>query len=290
MTGSCERVRRARPLLGTLVEIVLEGGGEPVLQRAATRAFDAMERVHRLMSFHSETSDVTRLNRRACFGQVEVDRETWRVLELAYEVSLATGGAFDVTVGARMMERGALPRMVSGPFDPDATFRDIELLSGHRVCFRRPLAVDLGGIAKGHAVDRAVEVLRENQDLSGWVNAGGDMRAFGVNTVPVQVRNPHQPLYAGALALLHDNALATTANYSARSGLATAGVILDPLTSTEPQRFRSASVRAATCAVADALAKSVFLLRERAGTVLAQFGAAGFLLDDKGLSMIGTQT
>lgn len=290
MTVSCARVRRARPLLGTLVEIVLEAGGEPVLQPAATRAFDAMERVHGLMSFHSEFSDVTRLNRQACLGPVEVDRETWRVLELAFEVSLATGGAFDVTVGAKMMERGALPRMVSGPFDTDATFRDIELLSGYRVCFRRPLAVDLGGIAKGYAVDRAVEVLYENKDFSGWVNAGGDLRAFGVNTVPVQVRDPQRPLCAGALALLHDRALATTANYSSSSGLATAGIILDPLTSTGPQGFRSASVRATSCAVADALAKSVFLLGDRAAAALAQFGAAGFLLDDEGLSLIGTRT
>jgi thiamine biosynthesis lipoprotein len=289
MIAFCAKVKRARPLLGTLVEIGLDGADESTLHRAAADAFRAVERVHRLMSFHSETSDVTRLNRLAHREPVNVDPETWKVLEIAGRVSRATQGVFDISVGGSMMEHHALPRMAAGPFDPSASFRDIELLPGHRVFFRRALAIDLGGIAKGYAVDRAVDQLRAYPGLAGSVNAGGDLRVFGEMAVPVQIRNPEQPSLIGANAMLSNAALATSASYPASADRAACGLILHPRIPALPGRICSASVRAATCMLADALAKSVYLLRENAGSVLSHFGVSGFLLSNGGMSVIGGQ-
>jgi thiamine biosynthesis lipoprotein len=290
MTAHCAKIKRARPLLGTLVEIEIDGTHESILHRVAADAFDAVERVHRLMSFHSETSDVTRLNRHAHRVPVEVDPETWKVLDLAGRVSQATEGVFDVTIGGGMMERNALPRMTTGTLDPAASFRDVELLPGNRVFFRRALAIDLGGIAKGYAIDCAVDALRAHGQLSGSVNAGGDLRVFGTTAVPVQIRSPIHPSQIGATATLRDAALATSARYPPSSGLALCGMILRPRTSAVPRRLRSASVRAATCALADALAKAVYLMRENSASVLTQFGASGFLLSNDGLCVIGGQS
>ena len=290
MTAHCARVKRARPLLGTLVEIEIDGTHEAILHRAAADAFDAVERVHSLMSFHSETSDVTRLNRNAHHAPVEVDPHTWKVLGLAGRVAQATQGEFDVTIGGIMMERNALPRMTTGTLDRAASFRDVELLPGNRVFFRRALAIDLGGIAKGYAIDCAVDALRARGQLSGSVNAGGDLRVFGTTAVPVQIRSPIHPSQIGATATLRDAALATSARYSPSSGLAVCGLILRPRTSAAPRRLRSASVRAVTCALADALAKAVFLMRENSASVLTQFGASGFLLSNDGLRVIGGQS
>lgn len=283
------KVKRARPLLGTLVEISLDGSHESVLHRAAADAFSAVERVHRLMSFHSETSDVTRLNGRAHRVPVEVDPQTWKVLDLAGRVSQSTNGVFDVTIGGRMMQHNALPRMTAGS-DPSACFRDIELLPGNRVFFRRPLAIDLGGIAKGYAIDCAVDTFRGYEGISGSVNAGGDLRVFGKDSIPVRIRDPIHPSQVGAIAQLRNAALATSARYSASCALATSGLILHPRTGALPRRLRSASVRAPTCALADALAKAVYLMNENAGSVLSQFGASGFLLSKSGLSVIGGQS
>ena len=290
MTVFCARVKRARPLLGTLVEIALDGNDEATLHRAATDAFGAVERVHRLMSFHSETSDVTRINRHAHRHPVDVDPETWTVLDIASRVSNATQGAFDVSVGGSMMDQHALPRMAAGPFDSAASFRDIELLPGNRVFLRRALAIDLGGIAKGYAVDRAVEQLRAYPGITGSVNAGGDLRVFGEMAVPVSVRNPDHPSLPGARAVLRDAAFATSAAYPAYAGHAVCGLILHPRFPALPRRICSASVRAATCAIADALAKSVYLLNQNAASVLSQFGASGFLLGNGGMSVIGGQS
>jgi thiamine biosynthesis lipoprotein len=290
MTASCARVRRARPLLGTLVEIVLEGTDEYALHRVAGEAFGAVERVHRLMSFHDRDSDVTRLNRGAHHAPVQVDAATWDVLELAGRVARASAGVFDVTVGGRMMAQHALPKMTSVAPDPAACFRDIELLPGRRVAFRRELAIDLGGIAKGYAVDCAVEVLASHEGMAGWVNAGGDLRAFGGIDVPVQIRDPGRPALVGATAVLNDAALATSARYARSHGLSVSGLILHPHAAPSSRRPLSASVRASTCALADALAKVAYLMKDNAQSVLSGFGASGFLLGQGRLSLIGEQT
>ena len=290
MTSSCARVKRARPLLGTLVEIVLDGDDEAILHRAAEDAFCAVERVHRLMSFHCESSDVTRINRNAHRQPVDVDPATWTVLDIAGRISHATQGLFDVSVGGSMIEQHALPRMTSGPFDPSASFRDIELLPGNRVFLRRALAVDLGGIAKGYAVDCAVDRLRRYSGITGSVNAGGDLRVFGAMAMRVRIRNPDQPSLVGATAMLRDAALATSATYPSSAGRDACGLILHPRLPALPRRISSASVRAPTCALADALAKSVYLLNRNAESVLSQFGASGFLLGNGGMSVIGGQS
>lgn len=290
MIASCARVRRARPLLGTLVEIVVEGADDYALHRAADDAFGAVERVHRLMSFHAHDSDVTRLNRGAHRAPVQVDDATWNVLELAGRVAQATGGVFDVTIGGRMMAQHALPKMTSIAPDPAACFRDIELLPGRHVVFQRELAIDLGGIAKGYAVDCAVEVLAAHEGVAGWVNAGGDLRAFGGKDVPVQIRDPARPALVGATAVVNNAALATSARYARSRGLSVSGLILHPHAAPLSRRPRSASVRASSCALADALAKVVYLMKDNARFVLTGFGASGFLLGQGRLSLIGGQT
>ncbi len=274
-------------MLGTLVGMALDGARESILHRAADEAFEAVARVHRLMSFHSETSDVTRLNRHAHRAPVAVAPDTWKVLELADRVSRATQGVFDITVGRRMMEHNALPRMTTSILDPEACFSDIELLAGHQVLFKRALAIDLGGIAKGYAIDCAIDALRAHDGVSGTVNAGGDLRALGPHAFPVQIRQPDRPSTIGATATLHEAALATSARYPSSCGLAASGMMIHPCAAGLPRRVRSASVRAATCALADALAKAVYLMGENAGAVLARFGASGFVLAKDGLTMIG---
>src|SRR6516165_10225454 len=102
-------MRRARPLLGTFVEVEAGGRSQPALERAIDAAFDAVARVHRLMSFHDPSSDVARLNRYAPFEPVTVDRWTAKVLHRARMLFEVTGGLFDCAIGHDMMRRGLLP-------------------------------------------------------------------------------------------------------------------------------------------------------------------------------------
>src|SRR5215510_6543589 len=138
MGTASDRLRRARPLLGTFVEIAVAHAAPDVMEAAVEDAFDAIARVHRRMSFHDPASDVSRLNTHAAAGAVTVDPWTFEVLEAAVELHRRSAGVFDVGVAPVMQKVGLLPGSRSArPPGPLATDDDlIELLPGHRVRFR----------------------------------------------------------------------------------------------------------------------------------------------------------
>lgn len=174
---TCDRLtRRARPWLGTLVEIAL-----PTEEPAAFEvAFDAIAHVHQLMSFHEPTSDLARLRKVRPGDVVTIAPETAEVLSCALELHGRSDGLFDVTVGRRLVRCGFLPHeglvhlsRFSGRMS-DISFADTCAVLQERIAL-----IDLGGIAKGYAVDRAVEALITHGVPAGIVNAGGDLRIFG---------------------------------------------------------------------------------------------------------------
>jgi len=247
-------VRRARPLLGTLVEIAAQGGDAAALAEAVAAAFGAIATVHRLMSFHERASDVVRMNRRAARTAVHVHPWTFAVLREAQGVAEASDGIFDVTVASILARHRLLPRTPGAPVPhPSASFRDVRLLPGLRVRFSRPLLLDLGGIAKGFAIDRAIDSLRAAGVRSGVVNAGGDLRCFGPAARRVHVRDPGCPDRLLPLAELRDGAIATSAVYFSRSRRAgrTVSALVHPR---RPAFVPSGSVSVAAhyCVTADA--------------------------------------
>ena len=108
MKSHCVELRRARPLLGTIVDIQVRAPNDFTAMRAIEDAFDAVERVHRLMSFHDPASDVSRLNREAHQHAIKVDDWTWRVLQAAHKFADESNGAFDITIG-RLLTSWNLP-------------------------------------------------------------------------------------------------------------------------------------------------------------------------------------
>jgi len=236
-------IRRARPLLGTYVEISVEGLDDARATHAIEQAFAEIAAVHRLMSFHEAGSDLDRLHRARVGDRVSVDARTHEVLTWSARMASASAGCFDPTVAAQQVARGLLPRPAS-TWSPhaDADWRDIELFDSHRVRLARPLWIDLGGIAKGYAVDRAVEVLVGAGARQTCVNAGGDLRIAGARAESIHVRTP-----AGICALpsveLANGALATSVGTAGRGVARSARRIV--------------SVVAPLCVVADALTKVV---------------------------------
>lgn len=158
MKSLSSEIRRARPLLGTMVEIGAAGGNTA---SAIDAAFDEIAAVHRLMSFHEGLSDVSRLNRAPLGTPLQVDPQTYEVLSWAERMSMLSDGVFDITVGARLVAAGSLPAPAAQWPSDEATFRDVWLLPDYRVALRRRVWIDLGGIAKGYAVDRALESLKQ---------------------------------------------------------------------------------------------------------------------------------
>ena len=264
-------MRRARPLLGTFVEIEAAGLAELDLDRAVNAAFEAIARVHRLMSFHDPDSDVSRLNRFAPFEPVAVDRWTAKVLRSARMLFAATNGLFDCAVGYELMQRGLLP-----PEDlahaESGTFFAVEHLGDDRFRFSAPIAIDLGGIAKGFAVDRAIATLRAHGVREAVVNAGGDMRMIGPWPQTVHIRCPGVDGRVLSAGLLRNAAIATSA------ALATVGKgeAAESARAARAQHFAFSMV-ASTCLVADALTKVLVQLGDPAAPCFAAFGATAFV-------------
>jgi|KBSMisStaDraftv2_1062788.scaffolds.fasta_scaffold47642_1 thiamine biosynthesis lipoprotein len=250
----CVETRRARPLLGTFVEIAARASDEAVLQRAVAVGFIAVAQVHGLMNRHDPLSEVSRLNREAARRKVRVHRWTQRVLRAAQLFAQDSEGAFDITLGA------------------EASWRDIELDTQGCVRFHRPLTIDLGGIAKGFAVDRAVETMKKAGALAGIVNAGGDLRTFGDEAQAIQVRHPLNPGRPATTLLLYERALATSASYFAP-------VLVNARTGKRIENNISITVSAPNCLTADALTKIGLSFREEATALFARHKADAFLLE-----------
>ncbi|WP_420967817.1 FAD:protein FMN transferase [Bradyrhizobium sp. B120] len=287
MPIASDSIRRARPLLGTFVEIEVAAGAGPETDAAIDAAFDAVARVHRLMSFHEHDSDVSRLNRDAGVRPTRVDAWTFEVLEAALEMHRRSKGAFDVTVAPVLQAMGLLPGpggdRVIGP-EPSLD-NAIELLPELGVRLRSPgITIDLGGIAKGFAVDRAVEVLRGFDIPGGVVNAGGDLRVFGQGPHTVHLRDPRDPLRLLAGIELTDQALASTAlRFDLVDGAPPGtSAIIDPATGNPANVAIGATVCAPSCMIADALTKAVMIAGTNAGDLLEQYKASALLISTDG--------
>jgi thiamine biosynthesis lipoprotein len=279
-------IRRARPLLGTLVDIQAVGGRTV---QAVEAAFSAITEVHRLMSFHEMESDVSRINRSNGLVPITVSSSTYDVLVFAEQMSKATDGAFDITVASSMVDAQLLPYPVgAGIVDRDASFRDVRLLPQNQLLLKKRLWIDLGGIAKGYAVDCAVDVLRAFGVESGLVNAGGDLRFFGLPQT-IKVRHPNTPSEFINLGLLSNGAVATSAGTFSEERYS--GLEPDPLVDPKSRACvrweQSVSVFANNCMTADALTKAVRLAPHHVSKILNQFQASSFVVAREGFRTNG---
>lgn len=262
--------RRARPLLGTFVEIGLHDGDAAVF----SQAFEKVEQVQRLMSAHAGDSDLTEISRNAHRRWVTVDATTAEVIRLSLEWAALSDGAFDpVRAGVGLIHGGRRPAFTDELPDPKATWRDLEL-DGLQIRAARPLAIDLGGVAKGYAVDLAAEVIAAYGG-SGIVNAGGDLRFIGREERTVSLRKPDA---AGELLELREipfPALATTASYT----FSDEGGNLDLIGGDLSPAGISITVFAESCILADAMTKAVLNLpHNQAAQLLERLGCAALIL------------
>lgn len=281
-------MRRARPLLGTFVEIEAEGLPDADLEVAINAAFDAVELVERLMSFHNPDSDLSRINAAEAGREIAVDPQTFNVLEFARELSDASDGAFDITIAPSLVESGFLPEGPAEPMPRGATYRDLQLLPAHRVRWRRKGWADLGGIAKGYAVDYAVAALRFHGVINAVINAGGDLRCFGTPQ-SIHVRHPDEPTTLMWLGILTDAAFATSAGYfsSVESDNRRINPLVDPKCRSCISWGGSISVAAYDGMTADALTKVIRLKPESAPRILEIFGAQAIVIDREGARCCG---
>ena len=245
---------RCQPNLGTYVEISVSGDvSEDELISASNAAFLKIDLIQSLMSFHDEESELTRINRYAAREPVPISLETKFVLEQALWLSEKTDGLFDITVAPKLVASKALPNH-NFDLSPTGTWRDIVIID-NEVRFTKPLLLDLGGIAKGYAVDQAINAVDDSINIT--VNAGGDLRMRPWRGNQVEVRHPRSPHSESIQIQMKNRAVATSATYYSENGVLI--VSKEPNASINSNENISVSVFAKDCLLADALTKVAYL-------------------------------
>lgn len=277
-------VERARPLLGTRVAIRACGLAPAPAHTAIEAAFEAIAEIQHLMSFQDVHSELSCLHRHALYAPVTVHPHTHAVLTCALALGACSQGRFDVTVAGELVAQGRLP-MPDSPWrpEPGASWRDVEL-NDYRVRFHRPLWLDLGGIAKGYAVDRAIDCLRTHGATQGCVNAGGDLRCFGAEPERIQLRSA---LFTGEVPLieLSEGSLASSSTADPQDA---AGWHIDGRTRRSLNAKRFTCVLTEQCLYADALTKITLAAFEDAAALLEFYAATAYHYDaEHGWRMLG---
>lgn len=288
MQATSANIRRARPLLGTFVDIDVNDVDERYAEEAVEAAFAAVAEVHRLMSFHECDSDVSQLNRIASRGAVSVHPWTYEVMETAADMNRRSAGAFDIGIAPTLQQLGQLPSGEEAPVHSVTSVpmaEAVELLGDNRIRFTHSsVKVDLGGIAKGYAVDRAVDALRRHGVRSAIVNAGGDLAAFGPDARTIHIRDPRSPDRLICQVDVSNQALASTGRRfdPFRSAAAADSAVIEPKTRTPTYAVHGATVRAPSCMIADALTKIVMIAGAEAAAPLDHYRASAIFISADG--------
>ena len=246
---------RCKPLLGTFVEIMIEDDAQS--SKALNEAFLAVEKVQSLMGFHNPQSELSQINAWSYLEPVRIHPWTAKVLTISKEIHLQSQGIFNCGVGHRLVEAGLLPKHFSLGDHSFGGIEDLEFIEENLVRSKLPLCLDLGGIAKGYAVDKAIEVLQAHEISFGSVNAGGDIRFFGDHAQDIQIRNPSNPQELIQIGSIKTGAIATSSLYFAKRDAHSQSYLINPLNHEHIEFSESYSVIANECVYADALTKVI---------------------------------
>lgn len=268
--------QEARQLMWTKFEIIAYGPDRARLAEAADAAFEEIDRLDHQMSNYSETSELTYINRNAAREDVIVEKELFDLLKLSIDSSRTTGDTFDITVGPLMKAWGFFDKKGRVP-DADELksvmarigFRHVVLNEKtHSVRFdREGVELDLGGIAKGYAVDRAAEILRAAGVTSAFITSGSSSICAigappGQNTWHVEVSDPLDRSHHIQTIELRDRSISTSACHEKtfESGGRTYCHIMDPRIGRPIDGLMSATIITQSGVEAEVLSKALMVM------------------------------
>jgi len=284
------RLRQAgsgyRVVMGTFANITAVAADSRTAKACVEAAFSQLKRVDELMSDYKSDSQLSQVNRDAFKEPVHVDDDLFEVLDIAVEYSGQTDGAFDVTVGPVVKlwreaeETGALP--------PEEDIAQ----AGSKVGFEKlildrenktvrfkvdGMRLDLGGIAKGYAIDLAIEAMQKAGAIGGLVDVGGDVRCFGPPSDSkeswlVGLQDPSVENQLLLVLKLRGVAVATSGGYRRFAEIdgKKYSHIINPQASSAADELVSVSIVARTATAADALATAVSVMGREKGLALVE--------------------
>jgi FAD:protein FMN transferase len=291
--------RKSKIMMDTFVSITVVSDSKAQAEKAIDAALYEIERLEKLTNFFSKNSELTLINKNAGISEVKISTDILNILDKALFVSKNTDGEFDVTIGPVSALYDFYKKIK--PEDSEikkklslVNYKDLIIDKKKSTAFLRKkgMLIDLGGIAKGYAADKAEETLKKNRIRSGLISIAGDIKAFGLkpdkSPWKVGIRNPRAEGKEDDVMTvieLSDMAISTSGDYQRFFMLDGKRYhhLLSPKTGYPAGRCRSASVIAKEGAFTDAFATGVFILRPEKGMkVLEKMGFEGLIVDNQG--------
>jgi len=288
--------RGEQAIMGTAITVELWADSAEHGQAAIDAVMAEMHRIDRTMSPHKRDSELSRINRLAATEPVRLSSEMFNLLERALVFSALSGGAFDISYASV----GHLYDYRAGIAPGGEALARAQVAIGWRglkldrdartLRFAHPgMRIDLGGFAKGHAVDNAVALLAGLGVRHAFVSAGGDSRVIGDKRGrpwTIGVRHPRDARALVAVLPLEDTAVSTSGDYE--RFFEKAGIrhhhIIDPTTGRSPAAIHSVTILASDGLTAEALSKSLFVLGVERGMALIESrpGVDAIVVDARG--------
>jgi len=276
---------RTKILMDTFFQVSIydQDKSSDELERVMQLIFDRIEYVDRIANIYNDSSLITKINREAAYTEVEIDTVLRQLIQTSADISIISGGAFDITIQSVERLWNFTPEHYCIPGDSLlaehlrwVNSRNV-VLRDNRVALTSPFVkIDLGGIAKGYAVDAAIDVLRRNGVTDALVNAGGNLRAVCSDLTRgkrrVWIKHPRTPGELFGYFPMDAGCVSTSGDYE-RYFIADAvryHHILDPKTGYPASKCISATVQAESAMMADALSTAVFVLGPTEGMQLIE--------------------
>jgi thiamine biosynthesis lipoprotein len=283
--------------MGTFAHLKAIAQDKDTAEKCVETAFAELKKVDKLMSDYKSDSEISEVNREAAKGLVKVSKSTFEVLQKSAEFSRLSEGAFDITI-APLSELWRLAAEVNSvPSEEELavarskTGYEKLFLDANEMTVRfavEGMKLDLGGIAKGYAIDRAIEAMQAGGAVGGMVDVGGDIRCFGLppkgkKTWRIGLQNPADPdsdeeTLAGEpdqvlmVLKLTNAAIATSGGY--RRFVLIEGKkhshIVNPDTAASAEGLSSVTIISQNALDADALATSVSVMGPEKGLALIE--------------------
>ncbi len=276
-----------RPVMGTLSRVVVIAPQGRIARQSAYKVYKYQQWFDNLMSTYRDYTELSLVNEQAYGAPVHVSTETMEVLQRAIAISKLTDGTFDVTIGPLLdvwkhaADTNTMPtQQMIDEAKTKVGWQHLRLdPNAMTVQFEVPgMKLDVGGIAKGYAIDKSIEILQSAGALGGMVDIGGDLRCFGKapyghKAWQIAVQDPNvapddmSPDKYLAVLTLHDQAVATSGHYRRFALIDGHKIshIITPQTGSGQYQSDSTTIIASDATTADGLATAVSILAPKKG-------------------------
>lgn len=301
-TVNAEWFKAERAIMGTAIHVELWHTDKVIAEKNIQHVFTEMRRIDSLMSPFKKDSELSLINKQADKHPLEISLELFNLIQKSIQISKLSNGAFDITfssVGQFYDYRKKLK-----PTTKEITenlnkinYKNIKLNQKNKTIFFTQIGtrIDLGGIAKGHAVDNSIKILEKNGITQAMVSAGGDTRIIGDKGGRpwyVGIRHPRNKNKSAVILPLDQTAISTSGDYERyfiKDNIRHHHII-KPSTGDSARELRSVSILGSDSTTVDALSTTVFILGLNKGMKLISTlpNTEAIIIDNNGLMHYST--